>query len=407
MDILWGSVVVQKVQDVRMYRQIKIKKGRERSLLNRHPWIFSGAVVQIPDYENGEIVEVVSFRNDILGYGFFSPGSQILCRLFEFTGSRTGNFGSEYFNEKIKRAVHLRKRIIPVNTDCYRLINAEGDFFPGLIADIYGNIAVLQILIKGTEILLDVIADSLVNLGFENICIKNPGINELEKVDITFGFIRGTGAAVEVKENGYKFIVDPENGQKTGFFLDQRENRALVKNFSAGRNVLNAFCYTGGFSVYALAGDSRLVHSVDISGDAVEMTSENIRINSFDKNNHEEIKADCFEYLRKMENDFYDLIVLDPPAFVKSSRGVEKGARGYKEINLSAMKKIKKDSLLFTFSCSHHVSADLFRKIVFSAAADSGRDVRVLAQLSQSKDHPFSIYHPEGEYLKGLLLHVD
>ncbi len=390
-----------------MYRQIKIKKGRERSLLNRHPWIFSGALAEIPGYENGEIVEVVSLKNEVLGYGFFSPGSQIACRLFEFTSVRIDKFDDKYFPEKITRAALFRKRIIGENTDCYRLINAEGDFFPGVIADVYGNTVVLQVLVKGAELLLDVIADSFESLGFNNICVKNPGVNEIENVDIPYGFIRGSGSAVEVIENGLKFIVDPEHGQKTGFFLDQRENRELVRNFSRGRRVLNAFCYTGGFSVYALAGDAELVHSVDISADAIEMTTENIKINSFDKSNHSAIKADCFEYLRTMDDNFYDLIVLDPPAFVKSSRGVERGARGYKDINLSAMKKIRKDSLLFTFSCSHHVTADLFRKIVFSAAADSGRDVRVAAQLSQSKDHPFSIYHPEGEYLKGLLLHID
>jgi 23S rRNA (cytosine1962-C5)-methyltransferase len=391
-----------------MYRKIKIKKGREKSLRNRHPWVFSGAVVHIPDYGNGEIVEVVTASDEILGYGFFSPGSQIICRLFEFAGSRVENFGDDYFSGKINRAAVIRKRIIGEETDCFRLINAEGDFFPGVIADIYGNVAVLQILIKGSELLLDVIAGSLVNLGYKNICIKNPGVNEVENVDLPFGFIRGgSDSAIEVTENGLKFIVDPEYGQKTGFFLDQRENRELLKKYSTGRRVLNAFCYTGGFSVYALAGDAELVHSVDISGDAVEMTSENIKINSCDKGNHKVFKADCFEYLRSMEDDFYDLIVLDPPAFVKSSKGVERGARGYKDINLSAFKKIKKDSLVMTFSCSHHVTADLFRKIVFSAASDSGREVRVLAQLSQGMDHPFSIYHPEGEYLKGLLLHVD
>jgi len=251
-----------------------------------------------------------------------------------------------------------------------------------------------------------------VNLGFMNICIKSPGANDVEKVNVPFNFIRGgCTSSVVVKENGLSFIVDPEHGQKTGFFVDQRDNRELVRTFSGGRTVLNAFCYTGGFSVYALSGNAKLVHSVDISADAVDMTLENIKINSgradnTEPENHKAFKADCFEYLRTMDDDFYDLIVLDPPAFVKSSRGVERGARGYKDINLCAFKKIKKDSLLFTFSCSHHVNADLFRKIVFSAAADSGRDVRVLAQLSQSKDHPLSIYHPEGEYLKGLMLHV-
>jgi len=391
-----------------MYRKIKIKKGRERSIRNRHPWIFSGALTSIPEYENGEIVEIISSSDEVLGYGFFSPRSQIVCRVFEFTEKKIAVFENDYFYNKIADALQLRKMLIGKNTDCYRLVNAEGDFFPGLIVDIYGNVAVLQILVKGAELLLELIADSLTGAGFRNICVKNPGANEVENVDIPFGFIRGENISnTVVKENGLKFTVDTEHGQKTGFFIDQRENRELLKIFSAGRRVLNAFCYTGGFSVYALAGGAELVHSVDISGDAIEMTSVNIGINSSDRGNHKAIKADCFEYLRSMEENFYDLIVLDPPAFVKSSRGVEKGARGYKDINLSAMRKVKSDSLIFTFSCSHHVNADLFRKIVFSAAADSGRSVRVLAQLSQGKDHPFSIYHPEGEYLKGLLLHVE
>ncbi len=391
-----------------MYRKLSLKKNRERSVINRHPWVFSGAAAQVPEYENGEIVEVVSSGNEILGYGFFSPGSQIICRMFEFTNTACDRFDDSYFREKIKKAALLRKRLIQTDTDCYRLVNAEGDFFPGLIADVYGDVVVLQILIKGAELLIECIAGSLAELGFKNICVKNPGVNGIENVDIPFGYIQGSGSSsVEVNENGLKFLIDPEHGQKTGFFLDQRENRKLLGTVSKGRSVLNAFCYTGGFSVYAIAGGAETVHSVDISAEAVDMTVENVRINFGDINNHRAVKADCFEYLRKMEDDFYDIIVLDPPAFVKSSHGVEKGARGYKDINLSAMKKIKRDSLLFTFSCSHHVTADLFRKIVFGAAADSGRNVRVLAQLSQGADHPFSIYHPEGEYLKGLLLQVE
>lgn len=391
-----------------MYRHIKLKKGRDRSLINRHPWVFSGAVLSTPEYENGEIVQVLSSADDILGYGFFSSGSQIICRLFEFTSVNIESFGDQYFYEKIKCASDLRKKIIGGNTDCYRLINAEGDFFPGLIADVYGSVVVLQVLIKGAELLLDVISGSLVRLGYMNICIKSPGVNETEKVDIPFGYIHGSGVqTVEVMENGLRFVVEPEHGQKTGFFIDQRENRELVRSFSRGKKILNAFCYTGGFSVYALAGGADFVHSVDISGDAVAMTAENIKINSAEAGSHKAFKADCFEYLRSMENNMYDLIILDPPAFVKSSKGVDRGARGYKDINLSAMRKIRNDSLLFTFSCSHHVTADLFRKIVFSAASDSGREVRVLKQLSQGMDHPFSIYHPEGEYLKGLLLHVN
>ena len=391
-----------------MYRELKLKRGRERSVFNRHPWIFSGAAAKIPDYANGEIVEVVSYSGEILGYGFFSAASQIICRMFEFTRAGLKEFQAPYFNEKIARAFRIRQNIIGSNTDCYRLLNAEGDFFPGLTIDIFGGTAVLQVQVKGVEFLLDAVAEFLVYLGFKNVCVKNPGVNDTEGVDIPFIFMCGSDQSpLTVIENGHRFRVDIEHGQKTGFFLDQRENRRLAENFSRGRRVLNAFCYTGGFSVYAIAGGAELVHGVDISGDAVGMAAENIKKNFSGEQNNKSIKADCFEYLRSMDDGYYDLIVLDPPAFVKSSRGVEKGARGYKDINLSAIRKCGRGALIFTFSCSHHVTSDLFRKIVFSAAADSGRDVRVLAQLSQGKDHPFSIYHPEGEYLKGLLLHVE
>ncbi len=391
-----------------MYRELKLKNGRERSVLNMHPWIFSGALTKIPEYTNGEIVKVISSQGVTLGYGFYSAASQIICRVFEFTGQNILFFDYDYFRRKIRTALDLRNRIIPDKTDCFRLINAEGDFFPGLTVDIFGSIAVLQVQVRGTESLLDIISDELADIGYKDICIKNPGANETEGVDIPFGFIRGgCDTSAVVNENGLRFRVDIENGQKTGFFLDQRENRMLVKNYSKGRRVLNAFSYTGGFSVYAIAGGAELVHSVDISSDAVNSASGNVELNFGKVEAHTAIKSDCFEYLRAMDRGRYDLIVLDPPAFVKSSKGVERGARGYKEINLSAMRKAAKDSLLFTFSCSHHVDSSLFRKIVFSAAADSGRRVRVLAQLSQGIDHPFSIYHPEGEYLKGLLLHIE
>jgi len=391
-----------------MYRQIKVNKGRDKSLRNMHPWLFSGALHDLPDYENGEIVEVVTSENKVAGYGFFSPRSQIVCRIFEFTPEIIDSFGLEYFREKIRHAENLRRVLIKGDTDCYRLINAEGDFFPGLIADVYGKTVVLQVLVKGTERLLDIVAGILSECGYRNIYVRNPGVKETESVGVPSGFIRGGGKTLlEVRENSLKFMVDIERGQKTGFFLDQRDNRELVKNFSAGRKVLNSFCYTGAFSVYALTGGADLVQSVDISADAVTLVTENIKINLCDSSRHQSIKADCFDYLRSMEDNFYDMIILDPPAFVKSAGTVEKGARGYKDINLCAMKKAGKSSLIFTFSCSHHISPDLFRKIVFSAAADSGRKVRILGRLSQGMDHPFSIYHPEGEYLKGLILHVE
>lgn len=391
-----------------MYRQVVIRKGKERALINRHPWIFFKSLAWLPEYENGEIVEVVASSGEILGYGFFSPASRIVCRMFDFTGRKYETLPPAYFRDKIFRARELRRRFIDeASTDCYRLVNAEGDYFPGLVIDVYGSTAVIQLLVKGAERLLDIIVSSLEEMGFADICLKNPGLHQAEDVSVRFAWIKGGAASrLTVRENNLKFIADPEAGQKTGFFLDQRENRLLVKEMAKGRTVLNAFSYTGGFSVYALSGGAAQVHSVDISAAALSLLEENIILN-FSAAAHTHFCRDCFDYLRVMPDDFYDLIVLDPPAFVKSAVSLEKGARGYKDINLQAMKKIRGDSLIFTFSCSQHVSTELFRKIIFSAAADSGRKVRVIRQLQGSCDHPVDIYHPEGEYLKGLLLHVE
>lgn len=392
-----------------MYRQVVIRKGKERALINRHPWIFFKSLAWLPEYDNGEIVEVVSSSGEIQGYAFFSPASRIVCRMFDFTGQKVDAFPPEYFRDKIKRSREFRRKFIDnTATDCYRLVNAEGDYFPGLVIDVYGSTAVIQLLIKGAERLLDVIVSSLEDMGFVNICLKNPGLHQAEDVSVRFAWIRG-GAdnRLIVRENGLRFIADPEAGQKTGFFLDQRENRQMVKDMSGGRTVLNAFSYTGGFSVYAMSGGASQVHSVDISAQALSLLDENIRLNSGEGAAHSSFCRDCFDYLRTMQDNFYDLVILDPPAFVKSAVSLEKGARGYKDINLQAMKKIKGDSFIFTFSCSQHISTELFRKIVFSAAADSGRKVRVVRQLQGSCDHPVDIYHPEGEYLKGLLLHVE
>ena len=392
-----------------MYRQIKIKHGREKSFINRHPWIFSGALVTVPEYSNGEIVEVVTSDGAIIGYGFFSPDSQITCRIFEFSSERIEIFDGGYFTGKIKRAFDLRSRFIDKErTDCFRLMHAEGDFFPGLIIDVYRDTAVVQALVMGVELMLESIADTLESFGYVNIFVKNSGVNQVEGVCAGDYLLRGAELErVEVLENSLKFTVDIAGGQKTGFFLDQRDNRELVRTLAQGKRVLNAFCYTGGFSVYAIAGGAESVHSADVSASAISMTDENIILNFGKTERSVSVKADCFEYLREMDSNYFDMIILDPPAFVKHASGVDKGARGYKDINLSVLRRIKKDSLLLTFSCSQHVSQDLFRKIVFGAAADAGRNVRVLRQLSQGADHPVSIFHPEGEYLKGLLLHVE
>ncbi|HRU66491.1 MAG TPA: class I SAM-dependent rRNA methyltransferase [Spirochaetota bacterium] len=391
-----------------MYNKIKIKKGKEKAFINRHPWVFSGAIQSLEDPQNGEIVEVIDFKENILGYGFYSYKSQISCRIFHFTKERVTNFPDSFFKEKIIKAANLRDKFIDKRkTNCYRLIHAEGDLFPGLIIDIYNESAVIQTLIKGTELLLDIIVDSLYDLGFKNVYVKNSSVNPIEEVSQRDYTIAGKiDSDLLVMENSLLFAVDIKEGQKTGFFIDQRKNRELIKQISKEKTVLNAFCYTGGFSVYAIAGGARSVHSVDISQSAIAMTEKNVSENFKGLKNHIAIKEDCFNYLRDMD-EIYDLIILDPPAFVKSATNIEKGAKGYKDINLNALRKIKKDSFLATFSCSQHISSELFQKIVFSAAADSGRNVQIISHLSQPEDHPINIYHPEGEYLKGLLLHVE
>ncbi len=391
-----------------MYNKIKIKKGKEKAFINRHPWVFSGAIQSLEDPQNGEIVEVIDFKENILGYGFYSYKSQISCRIFHFTKERVTNFPDSFFKEKIIKAANLRDKFIDKRkTNCYRLIHAEGDLFPGLIIDIYNESAVIQTLIKGTELLLDIIVDSLYDLGFKNVYVKNSSVNPIEEVSQRDYTIAGKiDSNLLVMENSLLFAVDIKEGQKTGFFIDQRKNRELIRQISKEKTVLNAFCYTGGFSVYALAGGAQSVHSVDISQSAIAMTEKNVSENFKGLKNHIAIKEDCFNYLRDMD-EIYDLIILDPPAFVKSATNIEKGAKGYKDINLNALRKIKKDSFLATFSCSQHISSELFQKIVFSAAADSGRNVQIISHLSQPEDHPINIYHPEGEYLKGLLLHVE
>lgn len=382
------------------YPQLKIKKGKEKSLHRFHPWIFSGAVEKQPEMSTNCIVEVVDFSNAIIGYGFVETKSQIVCRVFEFTKTPI-ELSDDFWKAKILSSYHLRKNTLLLgDTDCFRLIHAEGDYFPGLIIDIYHNVAVVQFRTTGTWLLKDIIFSTLQSLGYKHVFSKSPAY-----LDWAQGWLGEAGEpTVTVKENGLKFSVDVVKGQKTGFFLDQRENRKLLGEYAKNKKVLNCFSYTGGFSMYALAGGAKSVTSVDISKDAIENSKLNASLNCLEES-HEGIAADCFEYLRKAEKDF-DLIILDPPAFCKDIRSVPQASRGYKDINMSAMKMIKSGGVIFTFSCSQHISRDLFQKIVFGAANDSGRKVRILHNLSQGPDHPINIYHPEGDYLKGLVLEV-
>jgi 23S rRNA (cytosine1962-C5)-methyltransferase len=386
---------------------IILKSGRERSLVNRHPWVFSGAVKNMPKAENGDIVKVFTNHNELLGYGFFSQHSQITCRVFEFTNEEL-TIDAPFWIGKIVRAYQLRKQVIDsTQTNIYRLLHAEGDFFPGVIIDVYASVAVVQILTRGTENIKQHIFDGLHQVGIKHIYVKTKSSTQrLEEVTTPSDWVGEPHTMpVEAIENGVKFLVDVEKGQKTGFFIDQRENRRILGEYSKGKKVLNTFSYSGGFSLYALAAEADLVHSVDSSKEAIEMCDKNVAAN-FTKANHESYVEDVFDHLQKTEVD-YDIMVLDPPAFAKNARSVPNAARGYKNLNLIAFKKIKPGGLIFTFSCSQHIDRDLFRKIIFGAAADAKRNVRILRQLTQPEDHPINIFHPEGEYLKGLLLHVE
>jgi 23S rRNA (cytosine1962-C5)-methyltransferase len=384
------------------YPQLVLKSGRERSVLNRHPWLFSGGVKVRPKSGPGSIVAVTSNNGDLLGYGHYHPESTLICRMFAFS-SNPVDIDDAFWKSRLANALAYRRQVFDFETtNGFRLIHAEGDGMPGVVVDVYDKAASVQLRTDGAITLQPAIEDFLKNeLGMESIYLRT------EAKDGGKGkWIWGEGGENIFTENGLKFHSDIENGQKTGFFLDQRENRSLLAEFSKGKKVLNAFSYSGAFSVYALSGGAREVHSVDISGAATDLADKNVSLNFPGDAPHQSIKADCFQFLKEMDEGLYDLIVLDPPAFTKHISTVDKAARGYKEINMKALQKVAENGFIFTFSCSQHISRDLFRKIVFGAAADAGREVRLVAQMSQGKDHPVDLFHPEGEYLKGLLLQV-
>jgi 23S rRNA (cytosine1962-C5)-methyltransferase len=392
---------------------LQLLPKKDRAVRFRHPWVFSGAVKKLPTADNGDIVEVRDADGNPLACGFFSPQGQIVCRLFDFSGLEgrpTPDFGLAYWVAKFGRAKAVRERFIdPATTDCYRLLHAEGDFAPGIIADVYGTAVVLQILIRGTERLLPTIEQALRALGFAHVFVKHKSSSQhLEGLAADSQWLGPAPALpLRVREHGHEFIVNPEKGQKTGFFIDQRENRRLLGQLSAGLRVLNTFSYTAGFSVYALAGGATEVHSVDISKDAVALGNENVALNATPTTGqHRGLVADCFDYLRQT-TEAYDLIVLDPPAFAKNAKSVPNAARGYKDLNLLAFRKVNPNGLVMTYSCSQNIDKKLFQQIVFAAAADAGRQVRIVQHLHQPADHPINIFHPESEYLKGMLLWVE
>jgi len=392
-----------------MIPTLTLKPDREKSVLNFHPWIFTGAVKQIsPEVVHGDIIAVQTHQNKILGYGFYDAQSQIVCRMFEISPKPQLPEGAYWF-EKIRDAYQLRQRhVASPTTQAYRLMHAEGDFLSGVIIDVYGKVAVMQLLIKGTENIMPLLIDALKQLGFEYIYLKNKEISQrLEGVSENGWLTAPYTEPLHILENGLTFKIDVAKGQKTGFFIDQRDNRDLLRHYVQGKKVLNTFSYTGGFSVYALAGGASEVISVDISKDAVAMCEQTIALNFGQNAPHRAITSDCFDFLKHMPANEYDVIVLDPPAFAKNKRAVANASRGYMSLNELGFRRVKAGGLVFTFSCSGNIDRDLFRKIVFTAAAESGRRVRILHQLTQPADHPINIYHPEGEYLKGLVLQVD
>ena len=392
-----------------MYKTIKLRNGKDQILKRFHPWIFSGAIARMDDgIAEGDIVRVVDSKEEFLATGHYQIGS-IAVRVLSFTDIEIND---SFWFSRLDKALQARRacNIIRPDNNTYRLVHGEGDRLPGLIIDIYDNAAIIQAHSVGMHMQRKDIARQLRTLyGDKLTCIYYKSETTLPyKADLSeeSGFLYGKASDVVATENGLKFYIDWLKGQKTGFFIDQRNNRSLIEKYSQGKKVLNMFCYTGGFSVYALRGGASVVHSVDSSERAIEMTNRNIALNFPDAANHEAYATDAFSYLRDMDNS-YDLIVLDPPAFAKHKDALRNALKGYTRLNAKAMQKIKPGGILFTFSCSQAVNKDQFRLAVFTAAAQSHRFVRVLHQLHQPTDHPINIYHPEGEYLKGLVLYIE
>lgn len=390
--------------------KIILKPGKEQSVKRFHPWIFSGAIGKSEGKpEEGDVVNVYSADGEFLAMGHCQIGS-ITVRILSF---EPANPDFDFWKMKIEKAWNLRKSIgfaENPETNVFRLVHAEGDGMPGLIVDYYNGTAVIQMHTVGMYLVREILVQALKEVIGEKLkAVYNKSAKSLPfKADISFEdeYLLGMEGETEVLENGLRFKVDWHEGQKTGFFIDQRENRRLVQDFALNRDVLNMFCYTGGFSFYALKGAARLVHSVDSSAKAIELTNKNVELNFPNDPHHEAFTADAFEFMRDIK-DKYDLIILDPPAFAKHRDAVHQALQAYKRINTRAFEQIRSGGIVFTFSCSQVVSREKFREAVFSAAAISGRNVRILHQLTQPADHPVSIYHPEGEYLKGLVLYVE
>lgn len=394
-----------------MYK-VYLKPGKEESLKRFHPWVFSGAIARIDGQpEEGEIVDVYTSKKEFIARGHFQIGS-IAVRVLTFRQDET--IDAAFWRRKLATAREMRHSIGLIgrtDNNTYRLVHGEGDNLPGLIIDIYARTAVMQAHSAGMHLERMHIAEALTDVmqgEIDNIYYKSETTLPY-KADLfpENGFLKGGSTDNIATEYGLNFHIDWLKGQKTGFFVDQRENRALLERYAHGRTVLNMFCYTGGFSVYAMRGGAQSVHSVDSSAKAIDLTNKNIALNFPDDPRHKAFAEDAFKFLEHMDGNAYDLIVLDPPAFAKHRDALRNALMGYRKLNARAFEKIKPGGILFTFSCSQAVSKEQFRTAVFTAAAMSGRSVRILHQLTQPADHPVNIYHPEGEYLKGLVLYVE
>lgn len=399
--------------------RLTLRPGKEQSLQRRHPWVFSGAIASADRHpEEGDLVDLYTASGTFLARGHCGIGS-IAVRILTFDPDET--IGPDFWQRRLQAAYDLRRTLRLTDsptTTCYRLVHGEGDNLPGLVIDIYGTTAVLQAHSVGMYLVRDQLTRALravygperLHAVYDKSSGTLPPKSGLDPVDSYLWRAADTapqpGDPRLVLENGHPFRADWEGGQKTGFFLDQRDNRSLVGHYARGRRVLNTFCYTGGFSVYALQGGALSVDSVDSSEKAIRLCTENIALSAPDVP-HRELVADALDFVRQMPRDAYDLVILDPPAFAKHHKAVSNALQGYKRLNAAALGKMPSGSILFTFSCSQAISREQFRLAVFSGAALAGRRVRILHQLTQPADHPVNIYHPEGEYLKGLVLYVE
>lgn len=392
-----------------MIPTLQLRRGKSESLRRFHPWIFSGAILRIPEsLPEGALVRIVDENNKFMALGHYQIGS-IAVRVLSFIDRP---IDAAFWVERLSEAFQVRKSLdlVRPDNDIYRLVHGEGDQLPGLIIDVYGQTAVMQAHSVGMHCYRQEIADALIQAcegEIKHVYYKSettlPYKADLHQEN---GFLVGGDDTNVATENGLKFHIDWLKGQKTGFFIDQRENRKLLESYSKGKSVLNMFCYTGGFSIYAMRGGATQVHSVDSSSKAIDLTRANAELNFPGDKRHEAFAEDAFKFLEKAGGD-YDLVILDPPAFAKHKGALHNALKGYTRLNSIAFQKIRKGGIVFTFSCSQAVNKDQFRLAVFTAAAQSGRHVRILHQIHQPADHPINIYHPEGEYLKGLVLQVE